>query len=110
MAVPSRQVGSIESHHGAGSDDDILDDLVDGGAHVDSAVRVGRAVVQYIRRPAGTSPAYLPVYIYLFPMLENLRFQQRQIRFHAERCFGEIQGIFDFYGFRQRFPSMTKRS
>src|SRR5690606_22027619 len=46
MAVPSGYVDRVEARHVAALDDDVLQDLVDGVADVDVAVRVWRPVME----------------------------------------------------------------
>ena len=46
VAVPAGDVGGVMPEHGAGLDDEVLEDLVEGRAQVDVAVGVGRAVVE----------------------------------------------------------------
>ena len=53
VAVPAGHVGRVEARHGLRFDDEVLEDLVEGGAQVDAAVGVGRAVVQDVGGAAG---------------------------------------------------------
>ena len=46
MAVPARHIRRAETGHGFRFHDEILEDLVQRGAHVDVAVGKGRTVVQ----------------------------------------------------------------
>ncbi len=46
VVIPPRHVGSLVALHRPVADDQVLQDLVEGMAHVDIAVRVGRTVVQ----------------------------------------------------------------
>ena len=59
MAIPAGDVGRVEAGHGFGLDDEVLEDLVEGGAQVDVAVGVGRAVVQDVSGAAGAGGANL---------------------------------------------------
>jgi hypothetical protein len=46
VAVPAGDVRGVMAEHGAGFDDEVLEDLVEGRAEVDVAVGVGRPVVE----------------------------------------------------------------
>jgi hypothetical protein len=58
VAVPARHEGRVKPGHGLRFHDQVLEDLVQRGAHVDVAIGEGRAVVQDEfrgARPAGAS-------------------------------------------------------
>ncbi len=72
-------------------DDDILQDLVEGGAEMYIPVRVGRAVVQHELRRPGAEPRQLSVKVDLLPMLKYLLLLHRQVAPHGKRGFREIE-------------------
>jgi hypothetical protein len=61
VAVPAGHVGRVEAHQRARADDDVLQDLVHGVAHVEVAIGVGRAIVEDEAFGAGAGLAQLPV-------------------------------------------------
>ncbi len=84
VAIPARDVGRAEAAQGLVLDDDVLENLVQGGADVHVAVGEGRAVVQdeLLRAGAlgldgGIKPGGLP-------LLQPLRFPRDQVRLHRE--------------------------
>ena len=50
VTVPAGNVRGVESGHGPGLDDEVLEGLVERVAEVDCAVGVGRSVVQDVTR------------------------------------------------------------
>ena len=93
VAVPARHVGRVEARHGLGLDDEVLEDFVEGGAQVDAAVGVGRAVVQDEGGAAGAGGANALVEVLLLPPLEQLRLGLRQVGLHGESGFRQIDGL-----------------
>ena len=84
MAVPPWNVGRIKSHHGAGLHNDVFKNFVDGGPHVNRAVRVRGAVVENVSGVTRPGRADLAIYIDALPKLQHLRLPLGQIGFHAE--------------------------
>ena len=94
VAVPAGHVRAVEPGHRQRADDDVLEHLVEQGAHVDLAVGVGRAVVQDLARPAGARLADLAVEVLLAPPGLDLRLADRQVRLHVEPGDREIERLF----------------
>ena len=93
VAVPARHVGRVETGHRTALDDDVLQDLVDRGPHVDVVVRVRRSVVQYPARPAHRGSADLLVDLLLVPLADPLRLALREIAAHRKRRVREVQRV-----------------
>ena len=92
VAVPARHVGRVVTRHGAGLDDHVLEDLVQGVAHVDVAVGVGRSVVQdpaRAPRPRLADPLVQPERL---PVAQELRLPIDEVALHGKISLGEIQG------------------
>ena len=88
MAIPARHVGRIESRHGLRLDDEILQALVQGGAHVDGAAGVRRAIVQNVLRCAFAGLANALVDSHLLPAFEHFGLVLGQVSLHGEGSFG----------------------
>ena len=56
VAIPSRDVRRVESRHGLGFDDEILQALVQRMSEVNGAVGIGRTVVQNVARGPAAGP------------------------------------------------------
>ena len=93
VVVPARDEGRVEApdrgraHHG------VLPDLVRGRAHVEVAVRVGRAVVEQPHRPAGPRLAEPRVHPVLRPPREPLGLAAGQVRLHRELGPGKVERV-----------------
>ena len=96
VAIPAGDVGGVESSHGLGLDDEILEAFVHGGAHVDGATGVGRAVVQDEAGRAFAGLADALVDAGLLPVLEHFGLVLGQVGLHGEGGFGQIDGGFQF--------------
>ena len=94
VAVVAEDVGRVEAHHRPALDDEILQDLVHRRADVDTAVGVGRTVVQDELRTSLAPGADLPVEIHLLPAGEGLRLSRLQVRLHREVGPREVQCVF----------------
>ena len=95
MAIPPRHIGGVETRHGLGLDDEVLQNLVESGAQVDPAVGVGRPVVQDVGGAAGARGANGLVELLLFPAREHLRLGLREIGLHGESRFRQIDGLLE---------------
>jgi hypothetical protein len=84
VAVPTREVGRVETRHATASDHDVLEDLVEGGAQVDVAVGVGWTVVQDEERPSLPGRPHLIVEVLPPPGLEPLGLRLWQVGLHRE--------------------------
>ena len=93
VAVPARDVGGVEAGHGLRLHDQVLEHLVEGGAHVDVAVGEGRAVVQDEARPALGLRLDAPVQLAGFPFCQPLRLARDQVRLHREVGLRQQDGI-----------------
>jgi hypothetical protein len=74
VAIPSGDKGSPVAAEGFVADDDVLDDLIEGGADVYVAIREGRAVVEKKEGTVGPCPLDLAVEVNFFPVVPSLRF------------------------------------
>ena len=84
VAVPARDVVGVVARHLPGAVDDVLVDLVQRGADVDVAVRIGRAIVQDEFRPPARGGAQPRPKVHLLPAGEDLRLALRQVAAHRE--------------------------
>ena len=94
VAVPARDVRTIETEHLVRFDDDIFQDFIEGMADVNRAVGVGRAIVQDEFWAARERCALLAVNIVVLPESEDFRLTLRQITAHREIGSGQIQSVF----------------
>jgi len=84
VAVPPGDEGGVEAGHVLEADDDVLEHLVQGGAHVNVAVGVGRAVVEDEPVGAAAGDADLPVQVAVLPPLLDGGLLLQQPRPHGE--------------------------
>ena len=91
VGIKAGHIGSLEALHVLVADDDILDDLVQRGAHVDVAVCIRRAVVQNELGLAVVVLDELIVQVVVFPVLEHDRLLFGQACAHLEQRLGQIQ-------------------
>ena len=91
VAVPAGHVLRVEAGQLPRLDDHVLEHLVDGVAHVDLAVGVGRAVVQHEQRRAVARVAQLLVQALFVPVLDPARLALGQVAAHRERRVGQVQ-------------------
>ncbi|MNM92966.1 hypothetical protein D3C81_1053220 [compost metagenome] len=84
VAVPTWHVRRIEAGQGLGTDDHVLEDLVQRMTDVNLAVGIGRAVVQDELRTILANLAQLSVQANAVPALQNLRFALGQAGLHWE--------------------------
>ena len=92
VAVPARNVGGVHVFQLARLDDHVFQDLVDGMAHVNLAIGVGRAVVQHKLGVVAAGGAQFLVNALLFPLFDPLRLPLGQVAAHRERGVGQVQG------------------
>ena len=74
VGIKAGHIGSLEALHVLLADDDVLDDLIQRGTHVDIAVGIRRAVVQDELRFALVVLHELVVQVVVVPILEHDRF------------------------------------
>ena len=91
VGIKAGHIGSLIALHVLFADDDILDDLVQGSAHVDIAVCIRRAVVQNELGLALIVLHELVVQVVVVPILEHDRFLLGQAGTHLEQGLGQIQ-------------------
>ena len=78
MGIVARHIGGLETSHVLVAQNDVLDDLVQRGAHVDVAIGIRRAIVQ---DPAGFALVvfdHLLVDVVLLPVFQHFRLFFRQ--------------------------------
>ena len=92
VGIKTGHIGSLIALHVLVTDDDILDDLVQGGAHVDVAVCIRRAVMQDELRLALVVLHELIVQVVVVPILEHDRLLFGQTGTHLKQGLGQIQG------------------
>ena len=93
VVIPAGDIGCVPATHGVGPDDDVLQGLVQGVAHVEAAVGERRAVV---KGEAGLTLVLLQqlvVEVHVLPALEHLRLPLGQTRPHGEVGLGQIDGL-----------------
>ena len=98
MGVPAGDIGGLEAGHVLVLDDDVLEDLVQGGADVDVAVGVGRAVVEDKLGLALVLLHQLVVGLHLPFAVEQLRLPLGQPRPHGEVGLGEMDSLVVIHG------------
>ena len=93
VAIPARDKRRAETGHRFRFHDEVLEDLIESGAHVDVAVGKGRAVVQdkELRRRAGGLD--LLVEADLFPLPKYLRLTRGQPGLHRKIRFRKVEGL-----------------
>ena len=92
VAIPTGHVLGIKAGQLAGLDDHVLEHLVDGVAHVDGAVGVGRAVVQDELGRSAARGAQLLVHAFVLPLLHPTRLALGQVAAHRKRGVGQVEG------------------
>ncbi len=91
VTIPAGHIGGIKSRQRFGLDNDVLEDFIDGVAHVKITVRIGRAIVEDELWPALPHLANLGIEIHLRPRLQAIGFTLRQIGLHRKICLRQIQ-------------------
>ncbi len=82
MAIPARNIGSIEARHRLRLDDEILQDFVERCPEVNVSVRVRRPVVENVLLLSLAGFPNALVKATRFPLLEQLRFEHGQVCLH----------------------------
>lgn len=96
VAVPARNVGGGVAGHGLGLQDEVLENLVQGSAHVHVSVGKGRSVVKEetgcaLFYPAGQNSFVQPG---VFPLFQAYWFVFRQVPSHGEAGLRQQDGVF----------------
>ena len=92
VGIKAGDVGGLVALHVLLPDDDILDDLVQGGAHVDAAVGVRGAVVQHKEGLALVVAHQLVVQVVFVPVLQHGGLLLGQAGAHFKQGLGQMQG------------------
>ena len=99
VAIPTGHIVRVETTHLEGTDDDVLEDLVQRMADMDVAVGVGRAVMQHVFWTPGGGFAQALVEVHVLPALDQRRFLFRQAGAHREFRLRQIKGLGIVEGF-----------
>ena len=92
VGIPAGDVGGVIALGVFVFDDDVLQDLVQGMAHVDLAVGVGRSVVEDELLVACMELLFFSIDIIFIPEIQEIRFPFGQPCPHGEFRFRKIQG------------------
>ncbi len=90
VTIPTRHVERVMPAHGLIFDNEVFEDLVQGMADMDAAVRVRRPVMEHIPGLTGRLPADSSIRTFGFPVLEHLRLTLSQIGLHRERSLRQV--------------------
>ena len=93
VGIVAGHIGCLKTGHILIADDDVLDDLVERGAHVDVAVGIRRAVVQDVLRLALVVLDHLLIDMVVLPVLEHLGLFFRQAGPHFKRGLHLMDGV-----------------
>ena len=91
VVIPAGSEGNVIARHLLGLVDEILEDLVHCGPHVDISVREGGAVVEHEQRLALAALLHLFVELDRIPIFHHIGLSLRQICTHREFGCGQIQ-------------------
>ena len=94
VVVPAGDVGGVKAPHGPGADDEVLEGLVQGVAHVDVAVGEGRAVVEHEAGLARVALPQLGIDVDLVPFGQHSGLPLGQPAPHGEGGVGGDDGVF----------------
>ena len=94
MAVPTRNIRSIEAALSMAFDNEVLQDLVEGVANVDGAVGIRRTIMQNTRLAVLILLENLPIQVLLFPLGQTLGLPRREVSLHREIGLGKVHGAF----------------
>ena len=91
VGIPAGDIGGVIPLGVFVFDDDVLQDLVQGMAHVDLAVGVGRSVVEDELLVACMEFLFFSIDIVFIPEIQEIRFPFGQARPHGEFSFRQVQ-------------------
>ena len=97
MAIETGDIGRIETGHGFRFDDEIFEQLVESVTQVNFAIGVRRPIVQNVFGATGAGRANAVVEIHLLPAGEHFRLILRQVRFHRESGFWQVNGFLEVH-------------
>ncbi len=100
VAIPARHIGRAKTEHGLRFHDQILQNFVQRGAHVDIAVGERRAIVQHERLRLPPRLLDLLVKAGGLPTLQDFRLARGQARLHRELRLREVERILVIGGHR----------
>src|SRR6476646_11993689 len=95
MTVPTGGVRRVKTRHSLRLYDEILKDLVEGGAEVDAAVGVRRAVVEDVHGAAGAGVSDLVIEAGGFPAGEEFGLSLGEVGLHGKVGAGQIDGLIE---------------
>ena len=98
MGIPAGHVGGVVAGHVLVLNDDVLEDLVQGGADVDVAVGVRRAVVEDEGGLALVALDHLVIEVVVVHLLEHVGLTLGQACPHGEVGFGQVDSLVVVHG------------
>ena len=93
VSIPARDIRRLIPHHIARTDDEILENLVQGVAHVQIAVCIRRAVVQDEEWLALVLLHQFMIELCLLPVLKKTRLALGKTRTHRKICLRQIDCV-----------------
>ena len=93
VAVPAGYIIGMVALHVPGLNDDVLQNLVEGVAHMDVAIGVGRAVMENIFTERGIRADHGFEGIDIVPVFEPLGLLLDEVCLHGKFCFWQIKGF-----------------
>ena len=93
MGIIARNIGSTVARHVLFTDDDILDDLVQGSTHMDITVGIRRAIMQNKARQIRVMFDHFFVDVVFLPILQHFGFLFRQPGTHFKGGSHLMDGI-----------------
>ncbi len=109
VVVPAGDIGGVIAPHGVGANDDVLDGLVQGVAHVQGAVGEGRAVVKGEPGLILVLLQQLPVDVDFFPACQHFRLPLGQAGPHGEVGLWQIDGGIVILGHSVLHSSLSQK-
>ena len=97
VVIPAGDVGGVVAAHGVGADNEVLDGLVQGVAHMDIAVGEGRAVVQGEAGLALVLLHQLVIHVQLFPGLQHIRLPLGKAGAHGKIGLRKVQSCVEIF-------------
>ena len=94
MAIPSRDIGRVESGHCLRLDDEVLETLVESVPKMNRTIGIGRPVMQNITGCRYTGLANLLINLLLLPSGQQFGLILRQVGLHGKSRSGQINSGF----------------
>ena len=98
MVIPARDIRCAIAEHTLGFNDEILEDLVHCGSHMDVSVGEGGAVVKNEEGLILAVIRELFIEINGFPIFKHLRLLNVEVGTHIKACIGQIKSILVILG------------